>query len=230
MGHHIRLHQDPEVFTPTLTTSFLTDQVDKDRLVGGAVLDLGCGVGPIAIALAMSGARSVHAVDLMPRACELAARNAESNGVGDRVKVLCGDLFEPVAGMKFDVIVDDVSGVADEVARFSSWFPERVPTGGPDGTAHTIRMVRESVDYLRPGGYLLFPVLSLSTAANLLETAARTYGSRLQKVASKLVPFNVELKRHLEALKRLQRSGIVDFVQIRSRYFWTLDIYRASAD
>jgi methylase of polypeptide subunit release factors len=228
MGHRVRLRQDPEVFKPTLTTSFLTDQVDRTRLRGSTVLDLGCGAGPIAIGLALGGARHVHAVDLMKRACDLAAQNADLNGVSERVTVLTGDLFAPVSGMKFDLIVDDVSGVTDEVARFSSWFPWAVPTGGPDGISHTLRMLRDSVHFLKPSGYLLFPVLSLSRFRDVVESASRIYGSRLCKVASKLVPFNAELKGHIGALKRLQAAGMVDFVQIRSRFFWTLDVYRAS--
>jgi len=74
------------------------------------VLDLGCGSGPIAIALALSGAQHVYATDLMPRACELAISNVELNHVQKIVTVLQGDLFEPVNQMKFDIIVDDVSG------------------------------------------------------------------------------------------------------------------------
>lgn len=228
MGHQLRLRQDPEVFKPTLTTSFLTDQIDRSHLQGSTVLDLGCGAGPIAIGLALSGARHVYAVDLMTRACDLASRNAALNGVSDRITVMTGDLFAPVRGMKFDLIVDDVSGVTDEVARFSSWFPWSVPTGGPNGTSHTLRMLRDSPDFLKPGGYLVFPVLSLSRFRDVVDVASSIYGPRLRKVASKLVPFNAELKTHIGALRRLQGEGTVDFVQIRSRFFWTLDIYRAS--
>jgi methylase of polypeptide subunit release factors len=144
MGRDIRLHRDAHVFTPTLTTSFLTEQVDPHKLKGSSVLDLGCGLGPIAIGLALGGARRVYAVDLMPEACELARRNVHLNGVKDKVTVLQGDLFEPVSGQKFDLIVDDVSGVAEEVARISSWFPRAVPSGGADGTSHTIRMLTQS--------------------------------------------------------------------------------------
>ena len=228
MGHRVGLRQDPEVFRPTLTTSFLTDQIDRKHLAGGTALDLGCGAGPIAIGLALGGARHVYAVDLMARACELAASNAALNGVSDRVTVAQGDLFAPVEGMTFDLIVDDVSGVTDEVARFSSWFPWSVPTGGPDGTIHTLRMLRDSPRFLKPGGYLLFPVLSLSRYREVVDSASSIYGAGLHKVASKLIPFNSELKNHIGALKRLHDAGLVEFVQIRSRFFWTLDIYRAS--
>ncbi|GAA2179292.1 methyltransferase [Brooklawnia cerclae] len=50
------------------------------------LLDLGCGFGPIAVALARNcpDAR-VDAVDVNALACELTARNAERFGVGDRV-------------------------------------------------------------------------------------------------------------------------------------------------
>ncbi len=229
MGHAVRLLHHPGVFTPTLTTAFLTDQVQRDRLAGSAALDLGCGAGPIAIALALCGAHSVHAVDLMPEACDLARRNVALNGVSERVKVLAGNLFEPVRGLQFDLIVDDVSGVAEEVARFSSWFPRGVPSGGPDGTSHTVQMLRDAPAFLRPGGCLLFPVLSLSRADQIVATAAQVFGDRLQKVASKLVPFNAELREQLGALERLQRAGVVDFVRVRSRSFWRLDIYRASS-
>jgi HemK-like putative methylase len=229
MGHDIRLHRDATVFAPTLTTSFLTDQVDREMLRGSAVLDMGCGSGPIAIALALSGARSVHAVDLMPSACALARRNAALNGVGDRITVLQGDLFKPVTGHRFDLIVDDVSGIADEVARVSSWFPNTVPSGGPDGTSHTVRMLRESPAHLAPGGVLLFPVLSLSRHARVVEAAREVYGERLRKVATRQVPFNHELKSHLPALERLRSAGVIDFAQARSRHFWTLDIFQALA-
>jgi hypothetical protein len=91
-------------------------------------------------------------------------------------------------------------------------------------------MLKESIGFLRPGGYLLFPVLSLCRSHVVLEVAAAVYGRGLQKVASKLVPFNAELKHEMATLRRLQSDGIIEFAQIRSRYFWTLDIYRASVE
>jgi methylase of polypeptide subunit release factors len=227
MGHVLRLRQDDAVFAPTLTTSVLTDQVDRRKLHGATVLDLGCGSGPIAVALALSGARRVYAVDLMRQACELARINAAINGVANAVTVLEGDLFEPVSGQRFDLIIDDVSGVAEDVARLSSWFPNSVPLGGPDGTAHVLRMLEQAVDFLNPRGYLLFPVLSLSDSGRILDVATKIFGRGLCRIATRRVPFNQQLRDCVPALARLRESGMIDYEQVRSRFFWTLDIYRA---
>jgi precorrin-6B methylase 2 len=227
MGRMISLEVAPSVFTPTLTTNFLTDQVHVGELADLDVLDMGCGAGPIAIACALAGAKSVTAIDVMPEACALARRNAALNGVASRVHVLQGDLFAPIQGKRFDLIIDDVSGVAEEIARLSSWFPKEVPSGGNDGSFHTINMLTVVLDYLTEEGTLLFPVLSLSRASAIVDAARRVFGARVARVASKRIPFNQELRGHERALLRLRDQGIVSFERIRSRYFWTLDIYRA---
>ena len=56
---------------------------------GTTLLDLGCGYGPIACALARRAGpdATVWAIDVNRRALGLCARNAEANGVGDRVRV-----------------------------------------------------------------------------------------------------------------------------------------------
>lgn len=58
----------------------------------GALLDLGCGYGPIAVALAhRAPAATVWAVDVNERARDLCARNAESCGVAERLTVVKPD-------------------------------------------------------------------------------------------------------------------------------------------
>ncbi|WP_026928257.1 class I SAM-dependent methyltransferase [Granulicoccus phenolivorans] len=53
------------------------------------ILDLGCGWGPISIALARENARAeIDAVDTNERALALCARNAAAYGLGDRVHPL----------------------------------------------------------------------------------------------------------------------------------------------
>jgi 16S rRNA (guanine1207-N2)-methyltransferase len=56
---------------------------------GTTLLDLGCGYGPIACALARRAGpdATVWAVDVNRRALGLCARNAEANGVADQVRV-----------------------------------------------------------------------------------------------------------------------------------------------
>lgn len=229
-GRKLALVTDPHVFTPTLTTSLLTMEALANSVEGIDVLDLGCGLGPIAIVLARAGARHVWAVDLMRRACELARVNARINGVSDRITVLEGNLFRPVAGRRFGLIVDDVSGVAARVARLSRWFPDQVPLGGEDGSELTVQMLQLVGEHLAPGGQLYFPVLSLSNRSRILEVAGNVFGQNLSKVATKQVPFSPELKASLEALSELRERGVIHFEQVRSRLCWTLEIYRGALD
>jgi 16S rRNA G1207 methylase RsmC len=64
----------------------------------GRLLDLGCGYGVLAVALASGcpGAR-VDAVDVNERALALTAANAARHGVGDRVHPTLPEAVEPAA-------------------------------------------------------------------------------------------------------------------------------------
>lgn len=225
-GMPLKLELSPGVFEPTTTTLLLAEQMNDLR--GKTVLDLGCGNGPIAILAALRGAKKVYAVDIMHEACEATMHNAELNGVSDRVQSLRGDLFEPIKGMKFDVIFDDVSGMADAVSRISPWYPNTIPTGGDDGTGPTIRMLRESPRYLLDNGCLYFPVISLARVEKMIDAARDVYGEKLFKVASKLIPFCPELLQNMDLLLKLKNEGIISFSQVRSRYLWDLTIYRGA--
>ncbi len=97
----------PGVFNPTLfrvTPVFLEWMAEGLVPRGSRVLDMGTGSGVLAIAAAPSAVRVV-AVDSNPAAVECARINAETNGVNDRVEIRLGDLFEPVAGERFDLVL-----------------------------------------------------------------------------------------------------------------------------
>lgn len=70
------------------------------------VLDVGCGTGILSIAAAKLGARRVRGIDLDYDIIEVAAANAEANGVADEVELdtePIGELTEP-----FDVVVANI--------------------------------------------------------------------------------------------------------------------------
>jgi release factor glutamine methyltransferase len=96
----------PDVFNPKLLRSgeFLVQQLRREDLlpVGARVLDLGCGSGAVGVAAARRGS-TVVASDINPSAVRCTRINAQLNGV--ELEVRQGDLFEPVAGEQFDVVV-----------------------------------------------------------------------------------------------------------------------------
>ncbi len=71
---------------------------------GCRILDMGTGSGIVAIRAAQLGA-VVTAVDINPEAVRCARINVLLNRLEDRVRVVEGDLFEPVRGERFDRIL-----------------------------------------------------------------------------------------------------------------------------
>ncbi len=84
------------------TTAVLWQAARPSRRLGAA-LDLGCGAGTLALLLASHAERVVGA-DINPRAVEMSRFNAALNGI-ENVEFRCGDLYEPVEGERFDLIV-----------------------------------------------------------------------------------------------------------------------------
>jgi release factor glutamine methyltransferase len=94
-----------EVHPPQGVSDLLADAVLAEVREGDRVLDMGTGSGVNAI-LAAAKSRDVVAVDVNPIAVECARRNAQRNGVADRIDVRESDVFRAVDG-RFDVVVFD---------------------------------------------------------------------------------------------------------------------------
>jgi SAM-dependent methyltransferase len=95
------------------------------RRAGQTVLDLGCGCGPQAL-LAAGHADCVVATDINPRAVALSRLSARLNGTR-AVESRVGDLYEPVAGERFGLLVSNppyvISPDADLLFRDSGLAP-----------------------------------------------------------------------------------------------------------
>ncbi|MGE5236419.1 MAG: methyltransferase [Acidobacteriota bacterium] len=97
----------PDVFNPTLflTTPFFASTLDANLVPPGSrVLEVGTGSGALALVAARLGAL-VTAIDINPEAVRCARLNAELNRFEDRVEAIQGDLFSPVRGRRFDVVL-----------------------------------------------------------------------------------------------------------------------------
>lgn len=97
----------PGVLHPRLmrTGEFFAETLQQEPLLNGAhVLDLGTGSGICAIAAARR-ASSVAAVDLSRAAVHCAYVNVVLNDLEHKVEVLLGDLYTPLGGRRFDLIL-----------------------------------------------------------------------------------------------------------------------------
>ena len=111
----------------------------------GVALDVGTGCGVQALVMARH-ARRVIATDISQRALAVARLNAAINGV-ENVELRRGDLFEPVRGERFDLIVCNppfvISPETSHVFRDSEL----------DGDDVSERVVGAAADHLADGGH-----------------------------------------------------------------------------
>jgi methylase of polypeptide subunit release factors len=112
------------------------------------VLDLGTGCGIQAMHAARH-AEHVVATDISVRALELAALNAELNGIPN-IEFRLGNLFEPVAGERFDHIISNPPFVITPRAVGVPSYEYR--DGGMVGDALVEAVVRGAAEHLTPGG------------------------------------------------------------------------------
>lgn len=156
---------DSRALIPRPETEHLVEAA-LERIPQGAdtdILDLCTGSGIVAAVLAKERPRAaVTATDISADALGLAAENLARLGLEDRVRLLRGDLFEPLGPPRrdFDLVTanppyisqDELAGLAPEVRDHE---PLLALDGGPDGLDLVRRIVDEAPAWLRPGGRLL---------------------------------------------------------------------------
>jgi ribosomal protein L11 methyltransferase len=81
----------------------MLERVTCKRPRGWSMLDAGTGSGILAIAGSCFGAKPIIAIDNDARACEIARRNAEANGIGN-IKFRNGDVLTTKFPGRFDII------------------------------------------------------------------------------------------------------------------------------
>ena len=163
--YSLELIVTPAVLIPRPETETLVESVlRRVKLLGKTheslrVLDVCCGSGAIGLALAKNLPKaSVVSGDVSGEAAEVARRNVDKLGLGDRVEVRVGDLLEVVAGgAAFDLIAANPpyipSGDIDSLDRnVRDHEPRLALDGGPDGLDLVRRLLAEASPHLVDGG------------------------------------------------------------------------------
>jgi ribosomal protein L3 glutamine methyltransferase len=134
---------------------------DPERIA--SVLDLCTGGGSLAVLAARVFPKArIEAVDVSPGALEVAERNVKEHRLQDRIALRRGDLFAPVKGVRFDLILANPPYVdAATIARFPPEYaaePTIAHAGGADGLDIVRRILSEAPKYLTASGTLICEV------------------------------------------------------------------------
>jgi release factor glutamine methyltransferase len=139
----------PGVFRPRSDTWLLADAAQREPAAD--VLELCAGPALAGITAARAHGARVTTVDVSRRAAFSAALNGRLNGV--RVRALRGDLFEPVRGERFDLIIANPPYLPGAEPPRSG--AARAWEAGEDGRVVLDRICAEAPAHLAPDGVLL---------------------------------------------------------------------------
>ncbi|MGI9311671.1 MAG: homocysteine S-methyltransferase family protein [bacterium] len=191
---------DPGVFVPTqgsyLIWKYLfTHAVGEHR----RCLDIGCGVGILAIQLALNGATSVAAVDIQQSAIDNTMTNAFRNGVAERITGMAEDLYSFTPAQRYDLIVASLYQMPTD--------PRGQYSGHRDvdywGRNLLDQLIGELPNYLEDDGVAYVMQISM-LGARRTEALLRRNGYAARVVDFNLYQFNPVFNQHLDQIKRVE--------------------------
>lgn len=187
--YSLEFNVSPDVLIPRPETEqlvlegieFLRARQKSGQTAPPRIVDLGTGSGAIAVALAKNlPTAQVTAVDISPKALAAAEKNAEKQGVADRITFIESDLFAKIpAGEKFDLLVSNPPYVSraeyDALAPMvRNYEPKTALLAGEIGTEIIERILALAPNFAVPGAKLLVELSPM--IADAVEKSAEASG------------------------------------------------------
>ncbi|MBE6364569.1 MAG: peptide chain release factor N(5)-glutamine methyltransferase [Lentisphaerae bacterium] len=178
---NLMLKVDRRVLIPRPETELLAQWLIDHAPPNGSVLDIGCGSGAIAIAVATERRDlNVTAVDISADALQLAQENAGANNA-ENIRFIQSDLFSGVGNGKFDLIGANLPYVTEEEyltlpGEVRDFEPKLALTAPDDGLQLILKTIDALAEHLNPHGGAIFELSpeQASPTAAALESAGLT--------------------------------------------------------
>jgi release factor glutamine methyltransferase len=165
----IEFYVDCRTFIPRPETELLVEKtVELARRVSHMgkqviIADIGTGCGAIAVSLALALPQArIYATDISASALQVAETNCRRHGVNNQVKLLQGNLLEPLP-QPVDILVANLPYVRD--SEFGDLGPEikdhepaTALAGGREGLDRIQQMLKQTPGKIGHGGYLLLEI------------------------------------------------------------------------
>jgi release factor glutamine methyltransferase len=156
----------PDVLIPRPETEHVVETVIElsPCFTDPRIVDVGCGSGAIAVAVAHSLPNAqVTATEVSLPALTIARENARRNGVAERIRFVEGDLLAPSGDERFDIVASnppyvataDRTSLAVEVREHE---PALALFAGENGLDVIRRLIPQAFAALVPGGSLVMEI------------------------------------------------------------------------
>ena len=156
---------DENVLIPRQDTEILVEEVIKiaQKINAKKILDLCTGSGAIAVSLAKYLPDvEISAIDISNEALKIAKKNAINNQVENQITFISSDLFTNLNDEKFDIIVSNPPYIKSNVIESLDEEVKKEPyialDGGEDGLYFYRKIIKESYQFLKYGGYLCLEI------------------------------------------------------------------------
>ena len=206
------IYEESGVFKPTATTFYLLHHLKQETLVNKDILDLGCGSGIIGFELFLFEPmiKKISMSDVSLEATIVAEKNSEELYGKNKISIKHGSLFMPWNKQKFDVIVNDVSGISTLIPFYHDWF-EGIPLEtGSQGLNLFSEVISNCDNYLNKNGKVISALISLSNvkqAYSIIKEAGLYFEILGRYFWSRKIKDSEELNKMME----LKSEGTVDF-------------------
>ena len=156
---------DKNVLIPRPETENVVEEAIKlgKTIKNPQILDLCTGSGAIAISLAKYLKTSkITAIDISHKAIQIAKKNAIINKVESQITFLESNLFENLPEQKYDIIISNPPYIKRKIIKTLDKQVQKEPIialdGGYDGLDFYRKIISQSYEYLKFGGYIILEI------------------------------------------------------------------------
>tara|TARA_B100000787_G_scaffold169908_2_gene162830 strand:+ start:2022 stop:2732 length:711 start_codon:yes stop_codon:yes gene_type:complete len=211
----LKFYNKKKVFIPTQTTRYLYKATEKyiSKRKNLSLADMGTGNGIIGISLYknLRNIKKLHFSDISKEAISICKKNTITNKIKDsNITFLVSNVFSNFQKEKFDVIINDISGISEKVAKISPWFRDVPCSSGENGTDLTLQFLNNYKNFLNKKGMIFFPIISLCNEKqiiNFLEKKKINY----KIISTNIWPLPRSMYRYKKELNILKKKKIISF-------------------